>query len=111
MINFTSGAVINSEHSYWSTDDFTGFIIPSPPRRQGSAKTSRSVSDIVLRPVIAGSSGVGWLLPRESGVFLCAVRPPPLVKVKDLPPLLLNKLSPSPNSLGYEYVELKPHFR
>ena len=54
MTNFTSGAVIYSEHSYWSTDDFSGFIIPSPPRRQGSAKTSRSVSDIVLRPVIAG---------------------------------------------------------
>ena len=57
MINFTSGAVINSEHSYWSTDDFTGFIISSPPRRQGSAKTSHSVSDIVLRPVIAG---INW---------------------------------------------------
>ena len=57
MINFTSGAVINSEHSYWSTDDFTGFIISIPPRQQGSAKTSRSVSDIVLWPMIAG---INW---------------------------------------------------
>ena len=52
VINFRGGAVIRSEHSYRSIDDLTGFIKPIPPRQQGNAKTSRSVSDTVLRPVI-----------------------------------------------------------
>ena len=57
MINFTSETVINLEHSYCSIDDFTSIIIPSPPRRQGSAKASRLMFVIVLRPVVAG---INW---------------------------------------------------
>ena len=37
-----------SEHSYWSLDDLTGFVIPNPPRQQGSVKVSRSMLDTVL---------------------------------------------------------------